>query len=145
MNQVVDNPITGIYVGLRRSPLRIVFRRRVDYPWDRYDVFKPWEKIDGVVEVLKLLAKEQEDFTQSIVEVDKKYRRGSSHRTNRYVDTDRDNLYSPQRNDLVSKYSRRVGQLWLATNLNTRQMLDVIQEACEAAKVEFRTISDVKL
>jgi hypothetical protein len=137
------NRITAIYVGLRRSPLRVVIRRSVSHSWDRFDVFKPFQKIDGVVEVLKQLAEERDDFVASIVKVDKKRHRQSSHRTNRYVDPDRDQLYTPLRKDLVAKFSRRVGQLWLATNLNQNQMLEVIREACEAADVEYGPISSL--
>lgn len=144
MHQNKDVRITGVFIGIWRSPLRIVFRRRVDLRYNRYDVFQPLQKIDGVIEVIKQLAKERDDFITSIVEVDKMNLRNSSNRINRYVDTDRDQLYRPQKKNLISKYSRKVGQLWIATNLNSYQMRDLIQEACKAARVEFGSISDVK-
>lgn len=144
MKQNATGRINGVFSGLRGQPLRIVFRRHVNHKWDRYDVFLPYSKIEGVVEVLKQLDKEQENFTQSIVEVDKKYLRSTPGRTNRYVDTDQNNLYTRHRTDLIRKRSVRVGKLWLADDLNTPQMLTVIREACDAAQVVFGSASALK-
>ena len=145
MKQLPEGRINGIFVGLSRHPLRIVFRRRIDHHWERYDVYKPFEKIDGVVEILNQLLKEQSEFAQSMVNVDTGNIKRSSFRTNHYVATDREMLYRQERDDLVRKYSRRIGPLWLATNLNGGQKMEVIKEACEAAEIEFGLVSALKL
>ncbi|MFN3545735.1 MAG: hypothetical protein ACK4UX_12880 [Thiobacillus sp.] len=135
---------TGVFVNLHRSPLRVVFRRRVDYRWDRYDVFKPWEKIDAVVMVIEELAKENPSFTEKLISVDEKQYRSSSHRTRHYVHNDRDQLYGANRKDLAEKFSRKVAGVWLGTNLNSQVMLQVIKEACEAAEIEYGPLSSLK-
>ena len=135
---------TGVFVNLYRSPLRVVFRRRVDFRWDRYDVFKPWEKIDAVVMVIEELAKENPAFTEKLIAVDEKHHRASSHRTRHYVHKDRDQLYGTNRKDLAEKFSRKVAGVWLGTNLNSQAMLQVIKEACEAAEVDYGTLSSLK-
>jgi hypothetical protein len=135
---------TGIFVSLYRSPLRVVFRRRVDYKWNRYDAFQPWEKIEAVVTVIEELSKEFPEFTEKLVAVDEKHYRRSSHRTRHYVHTDRSKLYGAGRNDLTEKFSRKVAGIWLGTNLNSTAMLQVIREACEAAGVEYGSLSSLK-
>lgn len=144
MKNVANSPINGVFASSRRGPPRIVFRRKLNYKWDRYDVFKPWDKIDGVVEVIKQLAKEHEDFSESIIKIDKIYLRTTPQRKNRYIDFDRDNLYTPRRSDLTSMYSRLIGDLWIIDNINYDQKIILIKEACEAAKVEFGTLSSLK-
>jgi len=145
MNQIDDYPIKAVYVGLRRSPLRVVFHQRARGLWDRYDVFKPFSKIDGVVEVLKQLQTEKLGFATALVAIDRKACTTSGNRINRYVALEREHLYRPDRIDLVRSYSRLVGQVWLATNLNTWQMVEVIAEACKAASVDFKSITELKL
>jgi len=135
---------TGIFVNLYRSPLRVVFRRHVNFLWDRYDVFKPWKKIDAVVLAIDELAKENPRFTEKLIAVDEKYYRSSSHRIRHYVHEDRDFLYSASRNDLAQKFSRKVADVWLGTNLDTQQMLQVIREVCEAAEIEYGMLSSLK-
>ena len=139
--------ITGIFVNLyrARSPLRVIFRRRIDYLWDRHDIFKPIDKIDAVVKVIEVLAEEIPDFIPKLLTVDEKHFRQSSYRTRHYVHTDRNQLYGEARKDLAQKFARQVGGVWLATNLDSKAMLQVIREACEAAGVEFGSISSLKL
>ena len=144
MSETTTKEITGIFVSLYRSPLRVVFRRRVDYLRDCYEVFKPWVKIDAVGEVIEMLSKESTDFTSRFLSVDEKCYRQSSHRTRRYVHTDRQQLYGTQRKDLMGKFSRMIGEVWLGTNLNTAGMLQVIREACEAAEVEYGPLSAIE-
>jgi len=133
----------GVFVNLR-SPLRVVFRRRVDFRWDRYDVFKPWEKIEAVVMIIEELAKENAEFTEKFVAVDEKHYRASPHRTRHYVHKDRDQLYGASRADLAEKYSRQIAGIWLATNLGSSEKLQVIREACEAAEIEYGSVSSLK-
>lgn len=135
---------TGVFVSLYRSPLRLVFRRRVDFRWDRYDAFTPWEKIDAVVTVIEELAKEIPGFTEKFIAVDEKHHHRSSHRTRHCVHTDRDKLYGTRRNDLAEKFSRKVAGIWLGTNLNSAAMLQVIREACETAEIEYGSLSSLK-
>jgi hypothetical protein len=144
MAETSTKAITGVFVALYRSPLRVVFRYHVNYRWDHYEVFKPWQKIDAVVEVLQRLSKERPEFVARIMAVDETYYRQSSHRTRHYVHIDRDKLYDPDRKDLVQKYSRKVGELWLDTDLNEQGKFQVIMEACEAAEVEYGSLSAVK-
>lgn len=142
MIQVSAKQVTGVFVSLNRAPLRVVFRRHVDYRRDVYQVFKPCEKIDAVYEVIRTLSGEKDDFVQRILSIDESCYRNSSHRTRRYLHTDRAQLY-PGRDDLV-RYSHNVGELWIGTNLNTPCMLQVISEACEAAEVEYDPLKAIK-
>lgn len=93
--------ITGVFVSLHPPLLRIVIRRRVDVWRDRYDVHKPWEKIDAVVEVLQVLSNEVPGFTHKILAVDEKHYRQSSYRTRHYVHTQKEKLYESTRADLA--------------------------------------------
>lgn len=92
-----------------------------------------------------MLSNEVPDFTKKILEVDERQYGQSSHRTRRYIHIEKDKLYESTRTDLVEKYSRKVGNVWLGTNINTSQMLQVIREACEAAEVEYGSLSSFKL
>ena len=136
---------TGIFISFVRSPLRVVFRRRVDFRWDRYDAYRPWEKIEAVVTVIEELAREFPGFTEKLIAVDDKCHRLSAHRTRHYVHTDRNKLYSEGRTDLSDKFSRKVAGIWLGTNMNSGAMLQVIREACEAAEIEYGSVSSLKL
>ena len=142
MSAATANEITGVFVSLYRAPLRVVFRHRVDYRHDLYEVFKPWEKIESVYEIIRTLSQDKQAFDQRVISVDEHYYRSSSHRTRRYIHTDRAKLY-PDRDDLV-KYSHEIGELWIGTNLNTSGMLQVIREACEAAEVEYGPLGAIK-
>jgi hypothetical protein len=141
----IEQGITGVFVSLHRPTLRVVIRRKLDVWHDRYDVHKPWEKIDAVVEVLKVFSNEVPDFTKKILAVDERHYRQSSHRTRHYIHTEREKLYGNLRNDLAEKYSRKVCDVWLGTNINTTQMLHVIREACEAAEVEYGSLGSLKM
>jgi len=136
--------ITGIFVNLYRAPLRVVFRKRVDYLWDRYEIFKPWNKIDAVEKVIEVLSEASPDVIEKILLVDEKHYRQSSHRTRHYVHRDRTQLYGEFRKDLSEKYAKKVRGIWLATNLDTKAMLQVIREACEAAEIEYGNLGALK-
>ena len=79
MSEARAKQITGVFVSLNRAPLRVVFRRHVDYRRDVYEVFKPWEKIDAVYEVIRTLSGDKNDFVQRILSIDETYYRNSSH------------------------------------------------------------------
>jgi hypothetical protein len=134
--------ITGVFVSLRRAPLRVVFRCRVDHRRDVYEVLKPWDKIEAVYEVIRMLSTHKNDFVQRIVSIDERYYSNSTHRTWRYLHTDRARLY-PGRDDLA-RYSHKINDLWIGTNLNTSGILQVIKEACEAGEVEYGSLGAIK-
>ncbi len=134
--------VTGVFVSLYRSPLRVVFRYRIDYRRDVYEVFKPWNKIEAVYEVIRTLNTHKDDFIQRILSIDEKCCHNSSHRIRRYLHGDPAKLY-PGRADLA-RYSQKIDDLWVGTNLNTSGMLQVIKEACEAGEVEYGPLGAIK-
>jgi hypothetical protein len=146
--------ITGVFVNMNftshgtksnRAYVRVLIRRKVDDWRDQYDLYKPWDKINAVIEVIKVLSNEVPDFTKKILEVDERQYRQSSHRTRHYIHTEKEKLYESTRTDLVERYSRKVGNVWLGTNINTSQMVQAIRAACEAAEVEYGSLSSLKL
>ena len=141
---ITKSATTGIFVSLIRTPLRVVFRRRVDHRWDRYDLYKPWEKIDAVVTVIEELSREIPGFIEKLVLVDDQHYSASRYRTRHYVHINREKLYNEDRKDLANKFARQVADIWLGTNLNTPGMLQVIKEACEAAEIEYGSLSSIK-
>ncbi|MGH6893882.1 MAG: hypothetical protein ACREEP_16665 [Dongiaceae bacterium] len=132
--------IAGIFADLRRFPWRVAFRR-VGSRWERYDIVEPYWKIDALVMVIEELCKEIPAYVDKLVSVDERYRSTSSHRRRQYVHYDRAKLYAPDRIDLASRYSRPVAGIWLATNIGTREIRQVMREACEAAGIEFRRLT----
>jgi hypothetical protein len=100
---------TGIFVNLYRSPLRMVFRRHINFRWDRYDIFKPCNKIDAVVVAIGELSKEDPGFINKLIAVDEKHYRNSSYRKRHYVHQDRNFLYSADRKDLAEIFSESCG------------------------------------
>lgn len=140
-----NNPnIIGIFVSLNCRPYRVVIRRKVDVLRYRYDLYTPWYKIEALVEVLQVLSNEVQHFTQKLLEVDNKHYRQNSRRKRHYIHTEKGMLYGDMRNDLAIRYSRKVSELWLGSNINTAQILQVIREACEAAEIDYGAINDLK-
>ena len=65
--------ITGVFISLYRKPYRVAFRYKCDSKHDRYEVYKPWKKIDAVTRVIEILSKEIPDFTKEFCDIDDKY------------------------------------------------------------------------
>jgi hypothetical protein len=143
MNDTKVKYITAVFVNLRRPQLLVVFRRSAEYPWAHYDVFKPWDKIDAVYKVIEEFIREKPGFTSRLMDVDEKYFKSSSHRTRRYVHTDQSQLY-PLGTNFAKKHSHKIGEIWIAKNLNTSVMLQLIRQACEAAEVDFKPFGAFK-
>lgn len=134
-----DKKITGVYIKFIRKPYRTVIRREIDLWHEHYDIYKHRTKIDAVVKILHILLDEIPDFEEKIQFVDENHKQQSCHRKRYYISRDKEKLFS------YVGYSCKIGNLWLDTNLNEGQMLTVLAEACEAAKIEFSKISVIEI
>jgi hypothetical protein len=125
----------GVYVDLRQFPWRIEFRR-AGLRWERVDTVRPRNKIHAAILVVEELCREIPAFIDKLVSVDEAYAAMSPHRTRRYVHRDRNKLYGPTVTDL-SERSHHIAGAWLATNVGSREIRQIIKEACEAAGIAF--------
>lgn len=128
----------GIYADLRRFPWRVEIRR-TGHRWERVDVVNPHTKIDAAVLVIEELFREAPAFIDKLLSVDEAYASQSPHRTRRYVHRDRSKLYGPTVTDL-SERSRLIAGVWIATNVGSREIRQIIKEACEAAGIAFGSL-----
>lgn len=55
--------INGIFTNLNNRPLRVVLRRRITARWSQYEVFRPKDRISGVVIAIQSLSDEQGNRT----------------------------------------------------------------------------------
>lgn len=129
--------ITGVFFRLHEHQSRIVIRRKIDEWNDCLDSHREWDQIKAVVFLLEELRKEDPNFTEKLLLVDEKQFK-SSHRTNRYVHSEKGKLYPESRRHRAGQTARKIGDLWLATNLNKAQKRSVILEACDAAGITER-------
>ncbi len=138
--------LVTIYLNWRPSwPVRVVFQRTVGYGREDYEEHRFVTKIAAVEKVIEVLAKEVSNFANRFIDIDKRNFEASAHRVRRYVGVQQNDLYCPERDDLIKDHSRSVAGLWVATNLNSLSMLRVIDEACEAAGIPRKKLAEMDL
>jgi hypothetical protein len=139
----MTNPtINGIFTNLNNRPLRVVLRRRITARWSQYEVFRPKDRISGVVIAIQSLSDEDSSFLETFLALDEVRYRSNERRTRRYIHREKSGLYCSVSSHLA-RYARPVAGVWLATNLNQTVMETVIQEACEAADIEYGRLSSL--
>jgi hypothetical protein len=140
-----DNPIIGIYLRAHGYNPKYIIKRKTGPSQDRYDVYRPWDKIDIVRDLIQLLEKEIKDFLPKYSAVDEKYYKSSSHRVRRYISKERKELYPTQDEKFMKTYSYSIKGYWVGTNIGAREITQYVREMCEACEIEFGTISEIKL
>ena len=137
--------ITGIFLSVHGAGPKYALRRKVGPFHEQYDVYRPWDKIDIVRELVKLLDAEFEGFLEKFVTVDDKHFRESSHRSRHYISADLASLYPGKNDDFRKKYSFSYKDYWIGTNVGAKEIVQYVREMAEACDVTFAIWSDLKL
>jgi len=137
--------ITGIYLRVSGYEPKFLIKRKVGPFHDQLDVFRPWEKIDIVRELIKLLDKEFEDFLKKFAAVDEKHYKNSSHRTRYYITKDINKLYPTKDEKFTKEHSFSYKDYFVGTNIGAKEIMQYVREMCEACDISFGSCSEIKL
>jgi hypothetical protein len=140
-----EKELTGVFLGVHGVGAKYVLRRKVGPFHDQYDVYRPWEKIDIVRDLVKLLDREFDDFLEKFAAVDKKHYQKSSQRTRHYISTELTSLYPGKDESFCRQHSFSYKGYWIGTNIGAREITQYVREMCEACNVTFGSWGDLKL
>ncbi len=138
------NLISGIYLRASGQEPKLVVKRKVGPFQDQYDVSRPWDKIDIVRDLVKLLEKECEGFLEKFVKVDEKHYKTSSHRVRRYIAKNRADLYPTKDEEFTKSHSFSHKGYWIGTNIGAKEITQYVREMCEACDISFGSCSEIK-
>ena len=141
----MDKKIIGIYLRAYGNNSKFIVKRKIAPFQDQYDVYRPWDKIDIVRELIKILDTEIENFLSKIEEVDKKHHENNPHRVRRYFTQNRSDLYPTKDKTFSEIHSYSFKGYWVGTNIGSREITQYVREMCEASEIEFGSISEIKL
>ena len=142
---MTSREITGIFVSAHKLEAKYAIRRKVSPFHERYDVHKPWNKIDVVRSLVKLLDGEFEDFLQRFEAVDTKHYRSNSHRARHYVSSEQEKLYPNKDFEFCKRFSFQYKDRWIATNIGAKEIIQCVREMCEACDVAYGSWADLRL
>ena len=127
--------LVQVYAGLQKRPykLGLRFRESPDLA-EVIEIRRYYSYGDFVSGILKVLSRDDPEFMGKVCAHDDNAFM-NSHKTRRYVAKHRDHLYinAPH---LTSKYSRKLGEYWIATNIGQLESLTVARAAAEAKGVK---------
>lgn len=131
--------ILAIYYSSYVHYRRVAVRKRTGYAQESIDIRRFETLKDMLVWLLKHLHEVDTSFLGKLADLDDKefMRRGPrGRRKRRYLAPDRDTLYI-QRQSLTDKYSLRIGDFWLATNIGGVEVGQIVKLAAAAAGAEL--------
>lgn len=137
--------LTGIFLSAHGHSPKYAIRHKVGPFHEQYDVYRPWEKIDIIRNLVKLLDKEFDGFLENFAAVDAKHEQQSSHRTRHYIATEITSLYPGKDDAFCRQYSFSYKGYWIGTNIGAKEIVHYVREMCEACNVTFGSWGDLKL
>jgi hypothetical protein len=143
--------VAGVFVrveGQKPKEPKLVIWYRLDRFRDLYDVrrlSRRWGKIDMVRDLLALLDGEFPAFLERVAEMDESHRRKNSHRRRRYISKNQSELYPGHDQAFAKRYSEPYKEYWIATNIGSHEIRQLICEMCEACKITFGSIPQLEL
>ncbi len=140
----MNKSILGIYLRVYGYNPKYVIKSKIGPFHNCYDVFRPWEKIDIVKELIQKLDNEINEFLLKFEATDKKHYETSSHRVRRYISKERKSLYPTKDHVFTEMYSYSFKEYWIGTNIGASEITQYVREMCEACKIEFGYISKIK-
>lgn len=142
MNQ--DKNILAIYYNCYQSSRKVGIRTRVGYGHERIDIRRFDTLKSFVIWLLRLLHERDPAFLGKLAALDDAQFMRRGHRKRRYISPNRDTLYL-QSPALAEKYSVRIADHWLATNIGGAEVAQIVKLAAEAAHVELLFPSKIGL
>ena len=137
--------LTGIFLSVYGSSAKYALRHKISPFHEQYDVYRPWEKIDIIRDLVKFLDKEFDDFLEKFTEVDMKHYKKSPHRSRHYISKERASLYPDKDETFCKRFSYSYKGYWIATNIGAKEITQYVREMCEACNVTFGSWADLKL
>lgn len=141
----MNKSILGIYIRVYGNNPKYIIKSKVDRFHHCYDVFKPWDKIDIIKELILKLDNEIKDFLLKFEATDKKHYETNPHRVRHYISKEKKSLYPTQDSSFTEKYSYSYKDYWIGTNIGASEITQYVLEMCEACEIEFGYISKIKL
>jgi hypothetical protein len=99
---------------------------------------------DLIVSMLTDLQEWQPDILQKVATKDSERYASSSHRSRRYIALDQGALY-PDSQHLTGKYSRKVGDYWIATNIGKSETYAFLATIVAASGLQRQPFSELKI
>lgn len=144
MNPSVGQRLLEIYTDLMHGPYKLALHYiTLDATAHVYEVRRYWSYGDFVCGLVRELSKGDQDFVAKIMERDDAYWKNSEHKTRRYIAERHDLLYigSPH---LTEQHSKKVGEVWVATNIGRKEALAVSNMAAAARGIKRSVWSALK-
>ena len=141
---MTEGKIIGFYMALRGRPLRFLIRRKVSYSREILALYRCDTLREMITDVLTVLNPTHPDFMTRLQQLDDEEHQNSRHRSRRYIADRRDLLYinSPP---LTEKFSIKVLDFWVATNINRKVANHIVWLACKAAGLQRENIAKLAL
>ena len=136
--------VLAIYYDLYRSSRKVGIRTRVGYGHERVDIRRFDTLKEFLIWLLKFLHEQDPAFIAKLATLDDAQFMRRGHRKRRYISPNRDTLYL-QSQELAQRYSVRIADHWLASNIGGAEVAQIVKLAAEAAGVELLFPSKMSL
>lgn len=136
--------ITAIYVRAYGPNPKFAIRRKIGPFQEQYDVYSPWDKIDIIKELVRLLDREFSGFLEHFSMIDAQHHKKSPQRTRHYISKNIDSLYPNKDINFCKQHSYPYKGYWIGTNIGSKQIVQYVQEMCETCNINCGSWNEIK-
>ena len=136
--------LLGLYYSAYSASRRIGVRTQESYRHERIDLRKFDTLKEMVVWLITRIAELDSAFLETLADQDDKEFMRRGHRTRRYFSQHQDTLYL-QNQALAMKFSVPVGKYWLATNVGSKEVSQLIRTIAKAAGVAITSTKNATI
>jgi hypothetical protein len=134
--------ILGVYGEFVCKPYFVIVHSHPRLGHERFDKYNPEGLTELMLFVVERLTGGQPEVLERMCKLDADDKSAIPNRTRRYIAKSREELYAADVAYLASQ-SREYKGYWFGTNAKRTQTKDVIQLACRAANVPYKTIREL--
>ena len=142
---MTSKEMTGVFLSVHGAGAKYALRYKIGPFQECYDVHRPWDKIDIVRELIRILDTDSENFLDLFCAVDQKHFKKSSHRTRHYISKELSQLYPDKDEKFCRNHSFQYKGYWIGTNIGAKEITQYVREMCEASNLSYGTWSDLRL
>ncbi len=134
--------LQAIYFSPWMIPRRLVFRFKVDFRREIFEVFRPLEIREALKEGLERIEQSIPGSLAKACQLDDEDFQSNKRRKRRYIAEEKDLLYldNPR---LTEKATQPVADFWVITNIAWRDVPNILRLVCRAAGIQYGAISKI--